>query len=89
VDEAERAAACAWAQLVLLPNITSFKGTDWNMPFARPEFSAFLFPQSKLAYRISTTLRTAPVLGPALLKFEQSAAGQYTRGLLAKVLRRG
>jgi len=87
-DETERAVAAAWVQTVLMPNIASFKGTDWNMPFARPEFSAFLFPQSKLAYKFSTTLRSAPVLGHALVKFEHSMAGQYTRAALSRLLRK-
>lgn len=86
--EEERAAACAWVQTVLMPNIASFKGTDWNMPFARPEFSAFMFPQSKLAYQVSTALRSAPVLGKALMRFEHSVAGQYTRAALARLLRK-
>ncbi|HMO05539.1 MAG TPA: glycosyltransferase [Kiritimatiellia bacterium] len=87
MDSDDRKAACAWVQTVLMPNIASFKGADWNMPFARPEFSAFLFPQSKWAYRASKMLRSTPLLGPALLAFEQSAAGQYLRGWLARLLR--
>ncbi|HMP73144.1 MAG TPA: glycosyltransferase [Kiritimatiellia bacterium] len=88
VTEGEARTAAAWVQMIGLPNIASFRGMDWDMPFARPEFSAFLFPQSKLAYTVSKTLRSLPLVGPGLMKFEHSAAGQYVRGALARLVKR-
>ena len=79
------AKAQQWIQIVALPRIVGHTGLNWKMPFAAPEFSAFLFPNSPLAYKISKFVRELPVVGKGVTAFEHSAAGQFTRGLLARV----
>ncbi|MEX2607378.1 MAG: glycosyltransferase [Kiritimatiellia bacterium] len=80
--------ASAWISLVLMPNITGFRGMDWNMPYSRPEFTSHLAPNSKLLYHVAKRVRQFPLLGPALHSFEHSPAGQYTRSYLQKILMR-
>lgn len=85
----DMARARQWIQLVALPRIVGHTGLNWQMPFAAPEFSAFLFPQSQLAYKVSRFLREAPVAGRLVKALEHSAAGQRARNLLARLVRRG
>ncbi len=77
-----------WIQIVALPRIVGHTGLNWKMPFAAPEFSAFLFPQSQFAYKLSKFVRELPVVGRGVTAFEHSGAGQYTRKVLARLAHR-
>jgi GT2 family glycosyltransferase/glycosyltransferase involved in cell wall biosynthesis len=81
------AKAQQWIQVVALPRIVGHTGLNWQMPFAAPEFSAFLFPQSQFAYRLSKFIRGLPVVGRSVTAFERSTPGQYTRNVLAHLIR--
>ncbi len=76
-------AACAWIQTLMMPNITAFKGIDWNMPFTQTELPTYLFPNSRLAYWFTSSLRSSRFMGKLFLKFEHSAMGQKLRDMLA------
>lgn len=86
---ADLARSRAWIQLVTLPRIAGGPDAIWKMPFAAPDFSAFLFPGSPLAYRASKFIRDLPGIGPGVVAFEQSGPGQWIRGALARMVRRG
>ena len=84
LTEADAEKARAWLLLLTLPRTVGFNGQFWKMPFAAPDFSAFLFPNSQLAYKVSKFLRTAPVVGKAVSALELSTAGQWLRALLTR-----
>ncbi len=88
-NETEAAKARAWLQLLTLPNTVGNFGLNWQMPHARPEFSAFLFPNSRLAYKLSLAIRKTPVLGGMAVRLEHSRLGQMLRGLLTRLVRKG
>lgn len=86
---ADLARSRAWLQLITLPRIAGGPDAIWKMPFAAPDFSAFLFPGSPLAYRASKFIRSLPGVGAGVVAFEQSGPGQWMRGVLARLVRRG
>ena len=61
---------------------------EGKMPLAAAELPASLFPHSHLAYKASKLIRSLPVAGRVVTAFEHSAAGQYARQILGRMLRR-
>ena len=81
------AKAQQWIQLVALPRIVGHTELNGRIPSIAQESSSFLFPNSPLAYKFSKVVREMPVMGKAVLAFEHSEAGRYTRRLLSRIAR--